>query len=555
MPAISATDSFLTLIGPAPVKANMPSANTTKPGIGTSKQSSFAETMARQNDQHASQTARRNHTNERHEPAKAGKPDALNEKPEKSVLEKKPAAPPDTDAAPDLNNPTQQPDVPEAADDAVQDKSAFAPLDDSSIDPDTLPPEEQDATLSASVLDTQQDLATFVMNAATPPTTAMGKGGAEDQRIATTTDIPLPATLVSGDEKLTPAPSQFGQANAAGTLLTDTAIPASESNAMTAPLSAQDMAKALHQLQPAPQDGTPKTGVAALTGPVLSTPPTAPMRATSIIAQEIAASAAQRQTDASTNPLGSAQPPLGHIASASPQIGATASLFAAQQGIVKGDTPLEPTPEPALLSATSKADLVPTTMAPPAVAAPQPTPRTVVVDSQNMQKIDADLQGLTTTETRTSGFDPLTSSRTPLGANLAPQVSGQLITAMRTANGAPVELALHPEELGRIRMSFNQLETGLVISISADRPETSDLMRRHIEQFARDMAKDGFEDVTFDFGDAPKQDQNAQDTFEHMTGQGDVDDTATGMPPLNERASQPSVRDNTAGVSGLDLRM
>ncbi|MFT6103739.1 MAG: hypothetical protein ACJA1E_000152 [Paracoccaceae bacterium] len=561
MPAISATESFLALIGPAPVKANMPSANTTKPGIGTSKLSSFAETMARQNDQHASRTARRNDTNERHEPAKAGKPDALNENPEKGVLEKKLAAPPDSDAPPHLNDPAHQPGVPEAADDSAQDKVALAPSDDSSTDPDapnardTLPSEEQDATMSASLLDTQQDQAIFVVNAATPPTTVIGKGGAEDQRNAAATDIPLPATRVSDDDKLTPALSQLGQANPAGTLLTATAIPASGSNAMTAQLSAQDMVKALHQSQPAPQDSALKTGTGALTASVLSIPPTAPMLATSIIAQEIAASAAQRQTDARTNPLGSAQPPFGDIASASPQVGATASLFAAQQGTVKVDTPLGAAPEPAVLSAASKAELATTTVAPAAVAAPQPPPRVAVVDSQSFQKIDADIQGLTTTETRISGLDPLTSSRASLSTNLAPQVSGQLITAMRTSNGAPVELALHPEELGRIRMSFNQSETGLVISISADRPETSDLMRRHIEQFARDMAKDGFKDVTFDFGDAPKQDQNAQDTFEHMTGRGDGDDTATGMPPLNERALQPSVRDNTAGISGLDLRM
>jgi hypothetical protein len=71
-------------------------------------------------------------------------------------------------------------------------------------------------------------------------------------------------------------------------------------------------------------------------------------------------------------------------------------------------------------------------------------------------------------------------------------ISQQIMQAL--ANPArdpdvPLDLALDPPELGRVRLSFAEVNGALTLTISVERPETADLMRRHIallnEEFAR----------------------------------------------------------------------
>lgn len=76
--------------------------------------------------------------------------------------------------------------------------------------------------------------------------------------------------------------------------------------------------------------------------------------------------------------------------------------------------------------------------------------------------------------------------------------------ANRMSDGG-VELRLSPEELGTVRMQFVTTEQGLTVNIQADRPETLDLIRKNIDQLARDLADSGFENAGFSFGDDGSQ--------------------------------------------------
>jgi len=73
-------------------------------------------------------------------------------------------------------------------------------------------------------------------------------------------------------------------------------------------------------------------------------------------------------------------------------------------------------------------------------------------------------------------------------------VSQQLAGALRAQPPVPgrvTELALDPPELGRVRMSVSDIAGVLTLVISAERPETADLMRRHMGLLAEEFQRNG----------------------------------------------------------------
>lgn len=76
----------------------------------------------------------------------------------------------------------------------------------------------------------------------------------------------------------------------------------------------------------------------------------------------------------------------------------------------------------------------------------------------------------------------------------------QVADALPRAADGRIDVQLNPEELGRVRFQIHPGENGLVVQVAADRPETLDLMRRHLDQLARDFAEAGYEGASFSFG-------------------------------------------------------
>lgn len=75
-----------------------------------------------------------------------------------------------------------------------------------------------------------------------------------------------------------------------------------------------------------------------------------------------------------------------------------------------------------------------------------------------------------------------------------------------------VEISLHPRELGRVHMMLSASDAGLTLTITAERSETLDLMRRHIDQLAQEFRNMGHGDVGFAFrqGGASRQETPRQ---------------------------------------------
>jgi len=85
------------------------------------------------------------------------------------------------------------------------------------------------------------------------------------------------------------------------------------------------------------------------------------------------------------------------------------------------------------------------------------------------------------------------------------QLAEAITAAGPASDGANFEITLAPEELGQVRLSLHQGERGLTVQVQAERPETADLIRRHLADLDRDLRDLGHGSVAFSFGDRPPQ--------------------------------------------------
>jgi len=136
---------------------------------------------------------------------------------------------------------------------------------------------------------------------------------------------------------------------------------------------------------------------------------------------------------------------------------------------------------------------------------------------------------------------PLQPRSTP---ETARQVAHQIAHAVSQGTTKMTEIALNPEELGRVRLSLSAGDGAVSLVILAERPETQDLMRRHIESLAQEFRDLGYEDISFSFGadgqsEEMAENDNAQPEHETLTN------TPNNVDPV--AAAAPS--------GGLDLRL
>ncbi|MGH1354996.1 MAG: flagellar hook-length control protein FliK [Thalassovita sp.] len=106
---------------------------------------------------------------------------------------------------------------------------------------------------------------------------------------------------------------------------------------------------------------------------------------------------------------------------------------------------------------------------------------------------------------RTQGAPPAQSVAKP---NPVPQIIPHLAD-LSVARGDKIEITLSPDELGRVRLAATQTENGVVLVVQAERPETLDLMRRHMSDLLNDLQDMGFADINY--SDGQQQDQSKTD--------------------------------------------
>jgi len=95
--------------------------------------------------------------------------------------------------------------------------------------------------------------------------------------------------------------------------------------------------------------------------------------------------------------------------------------------------------------------------------------------------------------------------------DLPRHVAQQMATAVRSAAENSVEITLKPAELGRVHISMSTSEAGVVMHVTAERPETLELMRRHIDQLANEFQDIGYGQSEFRFDGAGSDESQARD--------------------------------------------
>jgi len=100
-------------------------------------------------------------------------------------------------------------------------------------------------------------------------------------------------------------------------------------------------------------------------------------------------------------------------------------------------------------------------------------------------------------------------------------VAQQLAEAVATGGKRNVDVSLNPRELGHVNMRVTTTDVGVTVTINAERPETEDLMRRHIQDLAREFKEMGFSDISFQFGsDAQAGQSGDEDDTSHSGASG-----------------------------------
>lgn len=131
----------------------------------------------------------------------------------------------------------------------------------------------------------------------------------------------------------------------------------------------------------------------------------------------------------------------------------------------------------------------------------------------------------------------------PARGDIARALFAQVSEAIRPGSEATAEISLSPDELGRVRLALRQTETGYVLTIAAERPETLDLMRRHAQMLAEEFTHIGYGNIAFDFADTG-------------TGGGDAQSAGTPMPEPAEIGAEPEpAAAQKHFVSGVDVRI
>lgn len=142
----------------------------------------------------------------------------------------------------------------------------------------------------------------------------------------------------------------------------------------------------------------------------------------------------------------------------------------------------------------------------PGVRLPSPDASTFL-DPQRDGSTNADLSGvglagLAATAPANPGASGATSAPSPVPFPV-PQIAAQIGAALSQGSDGTTELALAPEELGKVRVRLKPDATHpdrLVVMITCDRPETLDLFRRHAGELGDAFRSAGYAGADIGFG-------------------------------------------------------
>jgi flagellar hook-length control protein FliK len=209
---------------------------------------------------------------------------------------------------------------------------------------------------------------------------------------------------------------------------------------------------------------------------------------------------------------------------------------------------IEPTPVPPLPAGK-------TTAVPPDATLPQSdadTSTVRVVHAKTPERAMADQSYFDTpgimaamSPTATAASPPTGPPPALIASGISPALTPTIVEMTKSGNDGPLELALSPEELGRVTISIRQDGDFVRVTLAAERPETLDLLRRHAGDLVADLRQSGFSGASLSFGQG---DQGQPTRFAES-----VEEVKDPSQPITPETKMPALSQSLIG-SGMDLR-
>lgn len=139
------------------------------------------------------------------------------------------------------------------------------------------------------------------------------------------------------------------------------------------------------------------------------------------------------------------------------------------------------------------------------------------------------------------------------GQGAIPVLAPEFLNLVQSQASAPsdggVSVTLAPVELGELHMAMVQDGDSLRVSVTADRPETLDLLRRNSDQLSQELRQAGFQSTSFSFAQSGQGNPRPDAKAAERAWEGGSETTSPD--PLGSQS--PTRRLTT--TAGLDLRM
>ncbi|QEW22742.1 Flagellar hook-length control protein FliK [Marinibacterium anthonyi] len=138
---------------------------------------------------------------------------------------------------------------------------------------------------------------------------------------------------------------------------------------------------------------------------------------------------------------------------------------------------------------------------------------------------------------------------------VARDIGRQLAPSIMAAADGSVDIALSPKELGHVRMSLSVTDTGVTLLVSAERPETIELMRRHSSELSAALREMGYENIAFSFGTGGDAGSAGGAQDQNQTGAAVTSEGGDSDPMPNGGAAEPASSGRIAPDGSLDIRI
>ena len=140
----------------------------------------------------------------------------------------------------------------------------------------------------------------------------------------------------------------------------------------------------------------------------------------------------------------------------------------------------------------------------------------------------------------------------PFRTDTARATVGQIAEVLRNTREGTIEISLQPEELGRVRLSLHGAEGAMTLQIHSERPETAELIRRHVALLQEEIRSLGYESVSIDLAN---DEHDRRESAHTPTARGAAFDDFTPGDTVSGHGTAAAAAPVAVALGGLDLRL